>query len=82
MPNLTIKTEKTNLEKFYRGFPHFASMNLGENFIVFKTASSRVPDCVAEARKRIALLNLPLEVVSSHVIFNTFIVKETEATNA
>jgi aspartate ammonia-lyase len=73
---MQTQTEKSNLEKFYQGWPHFQSMNMGENFIVFKVELKYVESSIAKAKQRIKELNLPLIVVGTSSWSNTFIVKE------
>lgn len=80
MTKVKKQIEKSSLEKFYQGWPHFQSMNMCENFIVFKVPHvKQVADCIKKAKQRIAEKQLPLEVVSGGKIFNTFIVKKKEA---
>lgn len=83
MTNLIISNEKSNLQKFYEGWPHFQSLNVCVNFIVFKVPHfKQVADCIKKAEQRIAEKKLPLEVVSGGRNFNTFIVKERSVTHA
>lgn len=77
--NIQIKPDKTNLEKFYMGWPHFSSMSVEGNAIEFRLPSpSLVKDAYAEAQKRINLLCLPLEakLIGHPLLSNIFIVKE------
>lgn len=71
-----MTTQKTNLEMFYQGWPHFKSMNMGDNFIVFKVDERFVDRCIEKAKQRIAELKLPLAVIGTGAYSNTFIVKE------
>ena len=69
-----MKTSNTTdlFPKFYKGFMHFASINVTEENIVF-TTGAQVHGACDKARLRISELQLPL---SARVTgYNTFVVE-------
>lgn len=72
---INISPVNENLEKFYKGFKHFSALDVQPEQIIFRTAYSRVVDCVKEANKRINELCLPLEALPFGGLSNNFIVR-------
>lgn len=66
-----MKTLET-LTKFYKGFQHFATMDLREDAITFKVGAQVHQSCDA-ARKRINEMSLPL--TAKVTSYNTFVVE-------
>ena len=70
-----------HLEKFYKGFHDFSSLDVQGDKLIFKLPSpSLVQDAYLAAQKRINELCLPLEakLTGHRLLSNTFIVKEND----
>lgn len=74
-----IRNQKSNhqiFESFYKGWHGFASMDEGENFVVFKLPTpKRAAEAVVEAQKRIEEKRLPLVAIRKGELSNTFIIQ-------
>jgi hypothetical protein len=71
--------QKSNLEIFYQGWPHFTGLRIDGNTAIFSLPNpKRADDAYGEANKRINALCLPLTAKRTGVMSNTFIVTENE----
>lgn len=76
-PNLVIKNGKTNFQKFYEGWPHFKSLNVYEDMVVFTLPNPKLAeDSYLKAQQRINELCLPLKAEQTGKLSNTFIVRK------
>lgn len=67
-----MKTQIEIFEKFYKGFQHFASIDVQPERVLFKVGAQVHQSCDA-ARRRINELQLPL--TAKVTSYNTFIVE-------
>lgn len=79
---IVTKNEKSNLQRFYEGWPHFSTIYVKDGYAEFGVATpSRAAGCIEKAQQRIAELKLPLEVKAAAKLSNTFMVKEKGASH-
>lgn len=74
---LNNQNEKTSLEKFYQGWPHFKSINVHEDMAVFTLPTPKLAEnSYLKAQERINDLCLPLRAERTGLLSNTFLVRE------
>jgi hypothetical protein len=84
-PILTVvhKSQLTDLEKFYRGFPCYWPLWVDEDGVTYALPSCHLTEpFMLKASAYIDDNNLNLEVISTGKRSTTFIIKEREVTNA
>lgn len=76
--NLINSPVNPNIEKFYKGFNNFSTLNVEREQVTFKVPIACLEDAYKAAQDRINLMCLDLSVERTGRLSNTFIVKVNE----